>query len=281
MKISEFKIQAIGKLAKTYDQREAEAMTKRMLTCLFDCTPTELLLKYEEDLQEKQLDLLQTGLTELAKGVPLQYVLGKTHFYGLDLYCNEGVLIPRPETEELVDWIIRTEKNVKKIVDIGVGSGCITASLGVNMPQAHLTALDISLEALDLARENCDKYSLRPTFLYGDILQWEQLGLETYDIIVSNPPYVLEKDKENMHKNVTDFEPDIALFVPNENPLIFYEAIADLGIKHLTQNGRLYFEIHEQMGKEMLNMLKSKGYKDIELRKDINEKDRMIRAILN
>lgn len=279
MKILEFRIQSINQLQPLYEKQEAEAIMRRMLLHILNCSPTELLMKQEEPLDTMQLNLLQKFVEKLSKGTPLQYVLGETHFYDLDLYCNQGVLIPRLETEELVDWIIQTEKEPKNILDIGVGSGCITVALGVNLKYSHLTALDISLKALDLARENSDKYNLRPTFLYGDILKWQQLGLETYDVIVSNPPYVLETDKKMMHKNVIDFEPKTALFVPNENPLIFYEAITDLGQQHLAQKGRLYFEIHECMGEKMVEMLKKKNYKDIELRKDINNKDRMIKAV--
>ncbi len=262
-----------------YDAQEAQAILRRMAAYLLPYSDAELLMKQNEELKPEAAEQLSRCVEQVATGMPLQYVLGETSFYGLDLYTDKGVLIPRPETEELVDWILKTEKSPQKILDIGVGSGCITVALGHNLKHAHLTAFDISLPALDLARENCDRYGLRPTFLYGDILQWQKYGLETYDVIVSNPPYVRELEKSLMHTNVLEHEPHEALFVSNENPLLFYEAIADLGQKHLSENGVLYFEINEYLGRETVQLLVTKGYKNIELRQDLNGKDRMVRAV--
>ncbi len=278
MTLQEFYNKGTEKLAKLYDERERQAIMKRVAEYVLPYSDSELLLLKEEQLKPEEEERLLKYLEQVAEGIPVQYALGETTFYGLDLYVEEGVLIPRQETEELVDWIVKKEKNAKQILDIGVGSGCITAALGTNLKHSHLTAFDVALKALDVARENCDRYGLRPTFLYGDILQWEKYGLDIYDVIVSNPPYVREMEKALMHENVLQHEPEEALFVSNENPLVFYEAIADLGRKHLTENGVLYFEINEYLGRETVQLLSAKGYENIELRQDLNGKNRMIRA---
>lgn len=280
MTLREFYKKGQDKLAGLYEERERTAIVKRMAAYLLQFTDTQLLMLQNEALKLEQIQILEEALDKVAEGIPVQYVLGETTFYGFDLYVEPGVLIPRQETEELVDWIIRRENNVEQILDVGVGSGCITVALGNHFKQAHCTAFDISLEALDLARENCDRYGLRPTFLYGDILKWQKYGLDKYDIIVSNPPYVCELEKQQMHKNVLENEPHIALFVSDDNPLLFYKTIADLGLEHLKEGGRLYFEINEAFGEETKRMLEQKGYHNVELRKDLNTKDRMIRAEL-
>lgn len=278
MKLVDFYKQGKERLQELYDERESLAILKRLASNVLQIEMSQLLPKQETNLSEEISQQLLYFLDALAKGTPLQYVLGEISFHGLDLYVESGVLIPRPETEELVNWILKYDKKAMQVLDIGVGSGAITAALGVNMPQAKFTAVDNSLEALDLARENCDKYQLCPTFLYGDVLQWQNLGLDTYDIIVSNPPYVREQEKKYMHENVLAHEPHNALFVPDDNPLLFYEAIANLGLQHLKNKGHLYFEINEYLGAEMINLLKSKGYTELTLRKDLNGKDRMLRA---
>ncbi|PVX51016.1 release factor glutamine methyltransferase [Balneicella halophila] len=278
MTLKEFYKQGEEKLAKLYNSNESRAITKRIASYLLKYSDSDLLLSQNEALKSEQLQALEKSLEEVATGMPVQYVLGETTFYGYDVYVEPGVLIPRQETEELVDWIIQRESEINQILDIGVGSGCITIALGKHFKRAHCTALDISLDALDLARENCDRYSLRPTFLYADVLKWETYGLGKYDVIVSNPPYIRESENSQMHPNVLDYEPDTALFVTDEKPLLYYEAIADLATEHLNDNGALYFEINEALGKETIDLLDSKGYRNIELRKDINGKDRMIRA---
>lgn len=279
MTLQEFYTKGKEHLALLYEQRESEAILKRLVAYLPSYADTPFLLHQNNTLNAEEVAVLEVYLQQVAEGVPVQYVLGETSFYGLDFYVEKGILIPRQETEELVDWIVQREQQARQILDIGVGSGCITASLGKNLKNAHLTAFDISLEALDLARENCDRYGLRPTFLYGDILQWQQYGLDSYDVIVSNPPYVCESEKDQMHKNVLAHEPHLALFVPNDTPLLFYKAIADLGRKHLKENGVLYFEINEKFGKEVQELLENKEYRNVELRKDLNGKNRMLRAV--
>lgn len=278
MKLKIFFEQGREKLASLYTVNESRAILHRWVATLLRVEESALLMKQEEELELPVQEELLRGLDLLANGMPVQYLIGETPFYGLDLFIEQGVLIPRQETEELVEWILKEEDNVSQALEVGVGSGAITIALAQRFKNTLFTAIDNDLFALDLARENADKYRLRPTFLYGDVLQWQTLGLDTYDFIVSNPPYVMEKEKTAMHHNVLNYEPHNALFVPNDNPLIFYKAIADLGHKHLKNKGRLYFEINESLHDEMYAMLADKGYKDIEIRKDLNGKFRMVRA---
>lgn len=265
-------------MAALYEEQESQAILKGMAAYLLQLDSSQLLLAKEQTIETEHMQILEDCLQQVAAGMPVQYVLGETHFHGWDLYVESGVLIPRQETEELVDWIVQQETHAQQILDVGVGSGCITVALGKALKNAQLTAFDISLKALDLARENCDRHGLRPTFLYGDILQWQKYGLDSYDVIVSNPPYVRESEKKQMHKNVLAHEPETALFVPDEKPLLFYESIADLGMQHLRKGGALYFEINEALGCQAANLVDQKGYTNIELRKDLNGKDRMLRA---
>lgn len=278
MTLHEFYTQGKVQLAALYEEQESQAILKRMAAYLLQLSSSQLLLAKEQTIETGHVQILEDCLQQVAAGMPVQYVLGETHFHGWDLYVEPGVLIPRQETEELVAWIVQQETHAQQILDVGVGSGCITVALGKALKNAQLTAFDISLEALDLARENCDRYGLRPTFLYGDILQWQKYGLDSYDVIVSNPPYVRESEKKQMHKNVLAHEPEIALFVPDEKPLLFYESIADLGMQHLRKGGALYFEINEALGCQTANLVDQKGYRNVELRKDLNGKDRMLRA---
>lgn len=278
MKLKEFYKIGNSVLHNLYEENEINSILKRLVGYVLQIEESQLLSKEDLKLKLEVEQQLNQALNILSQGVPIQYVLGETSFYGFDLYVQTGVLIPRQETEELVDWILKQDKDALDVLDIGVGSGAITLALGMNMPKANFTAIDNAFEALDIARENCDKYRLSPTFLYGDVLQWENLDLDCYDVIVSNPPYVRNQEKAQMHKNVLNYEPHKALFVPDDNPLLFYKEIANLGIKHLKKGGHLYFEINESMGEDMVVLLESKGYVSIELRKDINGKDRMIRA---
>jgi release factor glutamine methyltransferase len=221
-------------------------------------------------------------LVQLKLEIPIQYLLGKTSFYGLDFEVNSAVLIPRPETEELVDWIIQSQKlKVKsqkiKILDIGTGSGCIAVSLAKNIPNAQVFAIDVSEKALATAKKNANLNDVNVTFLHQSILETEDLEQE-FDIIVSNPPYVRNLEKKEIKKNVLDNEPHLALFVEDNDALIFYKKIAELAQKNLSNSGQLYFEINQYLGKEMVGLLETMSFKNIELRKDIYENDRMTRA---
>jgi release factor glutamine methyltransferase len=221
-------------------------------------------------------------LSKLKKEIPIQYILGETEFFDLKFKVNNKVLIPRPETEELIEWVLKnsklkTQNSKLNILDIGTGSGCIAISLAKNLPNAEVYAIDISSEAIKIAQKNAEINKVSVNFIETDILKIEELQY-TFDIIVSNPPYVRELEKEKMHQNVLANEPHLALFVENDNPLLFYDKIADLAKSYLTKNGNLYFEINQYLGKETVDLLKSKGFNTIELKKDLFDVDRMIKA---
>jgi release factor glutamine methyltransferase len=228
---------------------------------------------------ESELKIWSFILDQLKKEIPIQYLLGTTHFYGLEFEVNSAVLIPRPETEELVDWIIQSSKvqSKLKILDIGTGSGCIAIALAKNLPNAQVFALDVSEQALATAKKNAEKNQVHLSFIHQSILETEDLAQE-FDIIVSNPPYVRELEKHEIKNNVLDNEPHLALFVEDNDALIFYRKIAQLAQKNLKSEGQLYFEINQYLGKETLNLLLEMGFKNCELRQDIYGNDRMIQC---
>ena len=220
------------------------------------------------------------GLSKLRNEIPIQYVLGETTFMDLKIMVNESVLIPRPETEELVSWVLKDIENLDdnlKIVDIGTGSGCIAISLFKLKPSLKITAMDISKSAIEVAEKNALKNNADIEFIQADILKIPSLK-ENYDIIVSNPPYVREMEKDQMHNNILKNEPTLALFVPDEDPLLFYRPIAKLARNNLTPKGVIYMEINQYLGKEVKEVLEESGFAEIELRKDIFGNDRMIKA---
>ncbi len=210
---------------------------------------------------------------------PIQYILGETEFYDLPIIVKPGVLIPRPETEELVRWIIESVNiSSPSILDIGTGSGCIALSLKKMISDAQVSAFDHSELAVNIARQNSKNNNLDVKFFHADIFNWESAIWDIYDVIVSNPPYVLEKEKREMSDNVLKFEPEDALFVRNDEPLLFYFAITRFAQRYLSEGGWLYFEINESLGGEMVKLLSEEKFKNVELKKDINGKDRMIRG---
>jgi release factor glutamine methyltransferase len=251
----------------------------------------------ELEVPQQQTKKLKDMLARLKTGEPIQYILGKTEFYGLPFNVNPSVLIPRPETEELVEWALSSAGSgqwaagsgqcaVCSVLDIGTGSGCIAISLKKHLPGAKVSAIDISAEALATAKENAKLNDVDIDFIEGDILIESSLSQisnlkSQISIIISNPPYVTLHDKTKMHTNVTDCEPHTALFVPEDDPLIFYKAIADFATKNLVSNGLLFFEINESYGEEVVELLSGKGFKDIELRKDMSGRDRMVKGCLN
>lgn len=251
----------------------------------------QLILDPEFTLTKDETDVFFTILEDLKQQKPIQYILGETEFYGLQFNVNENVLIPRPETEELVDWIIkcyaersRSAKDAIKILDIGTGSGCIAISLAKHLPEAQVFAVDISESALKIAKENADRNGVEVEFIKANILEsslWEDVALRQmafFDIIVSNPPYVRELEKQEIKPNVLDNEPHLALFVENDNPLIFYKAITDFAVDKLKSNGSLYFEINQYLGQETKQLLVNAEFKDFQLRKDLNGNDRMLKG---
>lgn len=240
----------------------------------------QLLIKKDMEISMKQYHDYEHILAELKQGRPIQHILSYAWFYGLKFRVNSAVLIPRPETEELVSWIISLVKELKTpvsdLIDIGTGSGCIAITLKKELAHLSVSALDISVQALAVARENAVSNQTEINFIHADILSWDT---ETkYDVIVSNPPYIKEDERAEMSTRVLDHEPHTALFVTDENPLIFYKSIADLAINHLRAEGQLFFEINEYLGNETVEMLFAKGFKNIALKKDMQGKNRMIRC---
>lgn len=280
MKIKQYRTQFIKELSPFYDAYEAESFFYLILEDKNHLRQIDLALNHELAFLESDFVVWDSLLLQLKKEVPIQYLLGKTHFYGLDFEVNENVLIPRPETEELVEWIIKeNSKNDKskklKILDIGSGSGCIAISLAKNIPNAEVYAIDVSKKALETAKKNALNNNVEVTFIQQDILKAEELKYN-FDIIVSNPPYVRNLEKEEIKKNVLDYEPHLALFVEDNDALIFYRKIATLAHRNLSENGQLYFEINQYLGEETKELLETLNFKNIELRKDIYDNDRMI-----
>jgi release factor glutamine methyltransferase len=268
-----------------YGTQETEAITLMVLSEITDLSKAKIKAFPEDDAPAEAVEKLGNILKELKTGKPIQYILGSTDFYGLTFLVNPAVLIPRPETEELVEWVLGAVGGLQlavgqkalSILDIGTGSGCIAISLKKNLPNADVTALDISAEALQTAKQNAVINEVNVNFVEDDILKSE-IEHPKFEIIVSNPPYVTLHDKTLMHTNVTNFEPHSALFVPEQEPLLFYNAIADFAVDHLVPGGLLFFEINEAFGKETVQFLSDKGFTDIELRKDMSGRDRMIKA---
>ena len=252
----------------------------------------DIVLKSDFKITQETLNLLQSATKQLEQEIPLQYIIGKTEFYGLPFVVNKYVLIPRPETEELVAWVVSessrfktfntstkqtTETKQLKILDIGTGSGCIPISLKKQLPFAKISAIDISKEALSVAKKNAVLNNVDIHFILQDILKTVALD-QHYDIIISNPPYVRELEKKELKNNVLKNEPHVALFVENDNPLIFYAKIAELAKNYLNKNGLLFFEINQYLGTETIDLVNKKGLKNIQLKKDMFGNDRIIVA---
>ena len=283
MKIKEYRTQFIQNLSALYGEDESESFFYLILEEKQQLKRVDLALQPDLVFSEEEILVWNSILEKLKLEIPIQYLLGKTSFYGLDFEVNSDVLIPRPETEELVEWIIKSQKSkVKsqkvKILDIGTGSGCIAISLAKNIPNAQVFALDVSEKALATAKKNASLNKVDVTFLHQSILDTEDLGQE-FDIIVSNPPYVRNLEKEEIKKNVLEYEPHLALFVEDDDALIFYRKIAQLAQKNLINSGQLYFEINQYLGKEMIDLLEKMNFKNVELRKDIYGNDRMTRGV--
>lgn len=282
MKIKEYRSYFIQELTPIFDEGEAESFFYLILENKQQLKRIDLALQHDLTFSEDEIKIWNAILEQLKNEIPVQYLLGKTSFYGLDFEVNTNVLIPRPETEELVDWIIKSnqvDQNSKglKILDIGTGSGCIAISLANYIPNAKVFAIDVSESALDTAKKNAESNKVEVTFTNKNILETVDLE-QQYDIIVSNPPYVRNLEKEEIKKNVLDNEPHLALFVEDDDALIFYRKIAELAQKNLSENGQLFFEINQYLGQEMINLLEEMNFKNVELRKDIYGNDRMIRS---
>ncbi len=268
----------IKRLSKLFEKSEAEAIS-RELWLHFGLWPFSA-----EAVPEKTMQQLAAVLQRLENGEPLQYILEKAWFCGMEWKVGPGVLVPRPETEELVHWILATEDQEKKsVLDLGTGSGCIAVSLAKTGKWKSVSAIDVSAEALEIARYNAEKHGLEISWHHQNILEGKPFvhAAGKWDILVSNPPYVLPGELAGMEKQVLDFEPAIALFVPDDNPLVFFEAIALAGLTQLKEGGSLFFEINPKLSRETCSLLTKMGYAHIELRQDIFGKDRMVRARLS
>lgn len=262
------------KLAVIYGENEAKSMAYWSIESVLGLSKSDCIMKQLESVATEDCERFLEIVARLENQEPIQYILGDCFFYSMRFEVNEHTLIPRPETEELVRWVL--EDKFTSALDIGTGSGCIAISLAKNSA-AQILALDISEKALEVAKRNAKTNKVDISFLKADILKVPSLN--KYDVIVSNPPYVLESEKEVMRRNVLKHEPHTALFVPDNNALLFYEAIAQFAQFHLNSSGKLFFEINEQKGKETQEMLQKKGFQEIEIRQDLQGKDRMVKAI--
>ena len=311
MTLKEFRIYFTKTLLDVYPKTEIDTFFFLLIEEKLDLQRIDTVLKPDFLITEEILSELKEIIKRLKKEEPIQYILGKTEFYGLPFIVDRNTLIPRPETEELVEWILKEvtelqsgkiakfnlddiskkkKENLLSILDIGTGTGCIPISLAKNLENVKISAIDVSSDALKIAQQNASLNNVDVNFIEMDILKAENLMLvqtqsrtqtnKQFNIIVSNPPYVRELEKAKINNNVLQNEPHLALFVSDENPLIFYDKIANLAKQHLTKNGILFFEINQYLGKETLEMLNQKGFKNITLKKDLFGNDRMIKASL-
>ena len=278
-------LQSLANRLTQYDKEEARSIVRLLLECCFNISFTDLCAGALENMEAEQSSRLFTLMNRLEQGEPIQYVIGFASFFGNNFIVKPGVLIPRPETEELCEWIIRDEENdsspsIKTILDIGTGSGCIAVTLALRLPSSQVTAWDISNDALAVASANADALKAgNVTFAQKDILK-EMVNEESlYDIIVSNPPYICQKEADEMEQNVLDYEPHTALFVPDNDPLLFYRHIAEYAAKTLRHRGKLYFEINPFYAEQIKKMLAEQGFKDITVKEDQFNKQRMIKAL--
>ncbi len=290
MSILELKNQFITELANLFPKEEINSFFYLLSDAYLGLKKVDIALDPDLLISISKEKEFITALSELKKEVPIQYIIGETEFYGLPFIVDKNVLIPRPETEELVEWILQEVQSLKlkvksgvsnkpsvNILDIGTGSGCIAISLAKNLPDTKVWAIDVSTKAIKISRKNAKSNNIDIQFITENILNLKQLP-QKMDIIVSNPPYVRELEKQEVKKNVIDHEPHLALFVKDKDPLLFYDKIADLAKENLTTNGQLYFEINQYLAKETMHLLKQKGFRNIELRKDIFGNDRMVKA---
>ena len=268
-----------SELFSIYPVREIEQFIALVFDDVMHFSKIEIFMNGDTLVSTVHLALFETVLEGLKEQQPIQYLLGQTVFYGLPMRVNPDVLIPRPETEELVHWILKDElKKYPRVIDLGTGSGCIALALKDQLEEAKVYGVDNSVAALNIAMENARRNELEVEFFHFDILSKESLEFMNFDLMVSNPPYVTQQDRRFMSPNVLDNEPHSALFVYHDDPLIFYRKIVDLAEGHLNRSGKLYFEINEAFGNEILQFLKDRGFVHVEMKKDFNGRDRMIRG---
>jgi release factor glutamine methyltransferase len=283
--VNEYYKGIVLKLNALYPVEEARAIADRLVEHYFHLSPAQRVLSVKIPAEGDKISFVEEAIDKLLQNIPLQYVIGTAFFMDLELAVNPSVLIPRPETEELVSLILKQYSGRKSdsklnILDIGTGSGCIPIALKRYMPQSTITAIDISHEALKVATENAKRNNVEINFIQADILdhsQWTQLP--QFDMIISNPPYVTNSEKKQMQRNVLDHEPHTALFVPDDDPLIFYREIIALAKIKLREEGSLWFEINEMFGDDLKHMTKNQGFKEVNIIFDFRGKSRFLHAI--
>ena len=292
MLLKQYKTHFFDLLKNIQDEQEIESFFFILTEYLHNLKRIDVALNPDFEISDAAIEKWNAILAQLQQEKPIQYITREAWFYGLRFEVNENTLIPRPETEELVEWIIESQKSKVKsqkfeILDIGTGTGCIPISLKANLPHVNVSAIDVSEKALEVARRNAVSNKVEINFIQTNILEVEDLSqLQTpnfqlptsFDIIVSNPPYVRNLEKQEIKKNVLDYEPHLALFVEDTDALLFYRKIAQLALKNLSPNGLLFFEINQYLGKETVGLLENLGFKNIELKKDIYGNDRMIKC---
>lgn len=265
-------------LNKSYEPQEANALARIIFCDMLGQSNVDYYLCKDMDLSGNEEEKVKSILQRLEKYEPIQYIEGKKYFSGREFFVRQGVLIPRPETEELVELAAQACKPNAKILDIGTGSGCIAISLAKKLPEAEVHAWDISEAALEVAKQNNEQLSASVHFEQHDILTYQATGEEAFDLIISNPPYITESEKAEMETNVLAWEPSIALFVPDNDPLLFYRRIGELALRMLTPNGKLFFEINRAYGDATKQLLCNQGYKNIHIQKDLSGNDRFVYA---
>jgi release factor glutamine methyltransferase len=281
MRLNEIKQALKKQLADQFESVELGSILSILIEHIMGWDQVQQIIQKDNSISETQIKAFEAAVSALLAGRPIQYITGKSWFMGEPYLVNEQVLIPRPETEELVDWVIEyaaIKGKALRILDIGTGSGCIAIAIKKALPEAIVSAIDISSSALKIAEANASALKADIEFIALDILNTAFLPGQ-YDVIVSNPPYIPMQEIKNMELQVTDHEPNIALFVPDEDPLVFYKAITRLAKLHLSSNGQLFFEIHYDQGDAMITLLNEMHF-HAELRADVFEKDRMVRASL-
>ena len=292
MLLKQYKTHFFDLLKNIQDEQEIESFFFILTEYLHNLKRVDVALNPDFEISDAAIEKWNAILAQLQQEKPIQYITREAWFYGLRFEVNENTLIPRPETEELVEWIIESQKSKVKsqkfeILDIGTGTGCIPISLKANLPHVNVSAIDVSEKALEVARRNAVSNKVEINFIQTNILEVEDLSqLQTpnfqlptsFDIIVSNPPYVRNLEKQEIKKNVLDYEPHLALFVEDTDALLFYRKIAQLALKNLSPKGLLFFEINQYLGKETVELLENLGFKNIELKKDMYGNDRMIRC---
>ena len=294
MLLKQYKTHFFDLLKNIQDEQEIESFFFILTEYLHNLKRIDVALNPDFEISDAAIEKWNAILAQLQQEKPIQYITREAWFYGLRFEVNENTLIPRPETEELVEWIIESQKSKVKsqkfeILDIGTGTGCIPISLKANLPHVNVSAIDVSEKALEVARRNAVSNKVEINFIQTNILEVEDLSqLQTpnfqlptsFDIIVSNPPYVRNLEKQEIKKNVLDYEPHLALFVEDTDALLFYRKIAQLALKNLSPKGLLFFEINQYLGKETVELLENLGFKNIELKKDIYGNDRMIKCTI-